>query len=135
VFEFVWYDPNQHSGMRIFNSRLVNEIKGKTTATPFEKSRLVIQAYNDEGKDMILTQSPTIQRASQWLIIALAPSLAKMGIRVYLQDITQAYIQSTTTLNRLILANLPKEMQHQYPKDTIMVVQKPLYGIPEAGTH
>lgn len=135
VFEFVQYDPSQHSGVRIFNSRLVNEIKGKTTATPFEKSRLVIQAYNDEGKDMILTQSPTIQRASQRLIIALAPSLAKLGVKVFLRDITQAYVQSTTMLNRLILANLPKEMQHQYPKGTIMVVRKPLYGIPEAGTH
>src|SRR5947209_2483927 len=38
-------------------------------------------------------------------------------------------------LNRLILANLPKEMRHQYPPSTIIIVQKPLYGIPEAGTH
>src|SRR5580700_10574104 len=38
-------------------------------------------------------------------------------------------------LNQLILANLPKEMQDQYPPDTIMIVRKPLYGIPEAGTH
>ena len=38
-------------------------------------------------------------------------------------------------LNRLILANLPKEMRHQYPLGTIMIVRKPLYGIPEAGTH
>jgi len=42
VFEFVQYDPNKHSGVRIFNSRLVNEIKGKVTNTPFKKSRLVI---------------------------------------------------------------------------------------------
>jgi hypothetical protein len=135
VFEFVQYDPNKHSGIRIFNSRLVNEVKGKTTNTPFEKSRLVVQAYNDEGKELILTQSPTIQRASQRVIIAIAPSLAKLGIKLFLRDITQAYIQSTTTLNRLILANLPKEMRHQYPPGTIMIVRKPLYGIPEAGTH
>jgi hypothetical protein len=43
---------------------MVNEIKGKATNAPFEKSRLVIQGYNDDGKEMILTQSPTIQRAS-----------------------------------------------------------------------
>jgi hypothetical protein len=60
VFEFVQYDPNKHSGVRIFNSRLVNEVKGKATNSPFEKSRLVVQAYNDEGKELILTQSPTI---------------------------------------------------------------------------
>jgi hypothetical protein len=60
VFEFVQYDPIKHSGIRIFNSRLVNKIKGKTTNTPFEKSRLVVQAYNNKGKELILTQSLTI---------------------------------------------------------------------------
>jgi hypothetical protein len=62
---------------------------------PFEKSRLVVQAYNDEGKETILTQSPTIQRASQRVIIALAPSLAKDSskkISLSIRDITQAYI-------------------------------------------
>jgi hypothetical protein len=131
----VRYNLAKHSNVRIFNSRLVNEVKGKATSTPFEKSRLVIQAYSDEGKEVILTQSLTIQRASQRVIIAIAPSLVRQGIRLYLRDITQAYVQSATTLNRLILAYLPKEMQGQYPPDTIMIVRKPLYGIPEAGTH
>ena len=138
VFEFVQYNPSKHSGVRIFNSRLVNEIKGKAINMPFEKSRLVVQAYNDEGKETILTQSPTIQRASQRVMIALAPSLAKdlsKKISLLIHDITQAYIQSTTLLNRLILANLPKEMKDKFPLNTIMVVRKPLYGIPKAGTH
>jgi hypothetical protein len=41
VFEFVLYDEQIHKG-RIFNSRLVNEVKGKATKTPYKKSRLVI---------------------------------------------------------------------------------------------
>ncbi len=60
VFEFVQYDPNKHLGIRIFNSRLVNEVKGKATNTPFKKSRLVVQAYNNKDKELILTQSLTI---------------------------------------------------------------------------
>lgn len=135
VFDFVQYDPIKHAGIRIFNSRLVNEIKGKATGAPFEKSRLVIQAYNDEGKGMILTQSPTIQRASQRVIVALAPSLSEKGISLSIRDIAQAYVQSATSLNRLILAHLPKETKSKFPTGTIMVVRKPLYGIPEAGTH
>jgi hypothetical protein len=55
VFEFVQYDPDKYSGIRIFNLRLVNEVRGKVTSTPYKKSRLVIQAYNDEGKESILT--------------------------------------------------------------------------------
>jgi hypothetical protein len=54
---------------------------------------------------------------------------------LWLRDITQAYVQSTTFLQRQILAYLPKEIEHQYPKGTIMVVLKPLYGIAEAGMH
>lgn len=49
------------SGMRIFSSRFVDEIKNEGTATAFEKSRLVVQAYNDHGKEEILTQSPTVK--------------------------------------------------------------------------
>ncbi|KAJ6019518.1 hypothetical protein N7522_001585 [Penicillium canescens] len=134
VFDFVQYDPMKHDGVRVFNSRLVNEIKGKVTGTPFEKSRLVIQAYNDEGKGMILSQSPTIQRASQRVIVALAPSLSEKNISLSIRDITQAYVQSTTSLNRLILAHLPKEIKSKFPAGTIMVVRKPLYGTSEAGT-
>jgi len=59
IFEFVRYDLNVHKG-RIFNSRLMNKVKEKSTETPYEKSRLIIQAYNDAGKGVILTQSPTI---------------------------------------------------------------------------
>ena len=77
VFKVVQFDLQKHGNTRIFNSRFVNEIKGKTT-TPYEKSRLVIQVYGDNGKAVILTQSPTIQRSSQRLVIALAPSLIQI---------------------------------------------------------
>jgi hypothetical protein len=102
---------------------------------PFEKSRLVVQAYNNKGKKMILTQSLTIQRASQRVIVALALLLANKNICLLIRDITQAYIQSTTLLNRLILARLPREIKDKFLSYTIMIVRKPLYRIPEAGTH
>ena len=135
VFRFETYDESKHAEFRIFKSRMVHEIKGKATNAPYEKSRLVIQGYQDDGKRIILTQSPTIQRASQRLIVALAPTLIKSGCNLWLRDITQAYVQSETKLNRLILAQLPKQIKHLYPENTIMVVLKPLYGIAEAGTH
>jgi hypothetical protein len=134
VFEFVRYDPEVHTG-RIFNSRLVNEVKGKGTDIPYEKSRLVIQAYNDLGKEVILTQSPTIQRASQRVILALAPALLQQGMTLSSRDISQAYTQATSFLVRRILAYPPKEIKDTFPLGTIMIVRKPLYGVPEAGTH
>ncbi|KAK2004338.1 hypothetical protein LX36DRAFT_677081 [Colletotrichum falcatum] len=94
-------ERGEHAGTRIFKSRLVREVKGKNKA-PYEKSRLVIQGYADDGK-------------------TITPSLLRDRYVLWLRDITQAYTQSTTDLNRVILAHLP--------------VIRPLYGIPEAGTH
>jgi len=58
-----------------------------------------------------------------------------MGMHLWLRDITQAYTQSETKLNRTILARLPKQLIHRYLEGIIMIVVKPLYGIAEAGTH
>ncbi|KAK2005367.1 hypothetical protein LZ32DRAFT_642395 [Colletotrichum eremochloae] len=102
VFEVIKYDPDEHKG-RIFKSRIVNEVKGKTTK-PYEKSRLVVQGYADDGKEAILVQSPTIQRASQRIILAIAPSLLR-----------EAYTQSTSQLNRAIYAYLPVQIRDNYP--------------------
>ena len=68
------------SGMRIFNSCFVDEIKNEGTATAFKKSRLVVQAYNNHGKEKILTQSPTIQQMSQQLILALAACMPQYDL-------------------------------------------------------
>ena len=133
VFKFELFDPAIHHG-RIFKSRMVREIKGKNEK-PYEKSRLVIQGHTDNDKKGILTQSPTIQRMSQRLILALAPGLINKGMIVSLRDITQAYPQAKSTLRREIYAELPRELKENYPKGTIMRVIKPLYGIAEAGVH
>jgi hypothetical protein len=55
VFEFVQYNLNKHLGVQIFNFRLVNKVKEKATNSLFKKSRLVVQAYNNKGKELILT--------------------------------------------------------------------------------
>ena len=122
-------------GVRIFNSRFVDEIKHPGTDKAFEKSRLVVQAYNDQGKDLVLTQSPTIQRVSQRIILAITPAIqqVKPAMSLYLRDISQAYVQSNTHLSRDIFIRPPHELG--LGKDSILQVVKPLYGVPEAGNH
>jgi hypothetical protein len=92
AFEFI--DASEvPEGARIFGSRFVDEIKHLGTDKAYEKSRLVI--YNDPEKDLILTQSPTVQRVSQRLILALATTLKddkKKPLTLYLRDISQAYV-------------------------------------------
>ena len=124
-------------GVRIFNSRFVDEIKNEGTDKAFEKSRLVVQAFNDTDKDLVLTQAPTIQRVSQRIILSIAAALRDKGLNLYLRDISQAYVQSNTQLNRDFFVRPPKELQQQLqlPMGSVLRVVKPLYGVPEAGNH
>ena len=121
---------NVPQGERLFKSRFVDEIKRKD-GVPYEKSRLVVQAHNDEGKTSVLTQSPTIQRASQRVILCVAAILTDREL--YLRDISQAYVQSTTNLNRQFYIKPLKEID--LSTSNILQILRLLYGIPEAGTH
>ena len=109
----------------------MDEIKLVGTPEAYEKSRLVVQAYNDNDKNTVLTQSPTIQRVSQRLILCLAVSI--QGLDIYLRDISQAYTQSHTFLVRDFYVRPPQELN--LPPGVLLKVLRLLYGIPEAGTH
>jgi hypothetical protein len=54
VFSFEKYNEAKHGGTHIFSSRMVREIKDKTTSKLYEKSRLVIANYNNEEKHLLL---------------------------------------------------------------------------------
>ena len=86
--------------IRIFNFRFVDKIKNIGTAIVFEKSRLVVQDYNDHGKTAILAQSSTIQQMSQQIILALSASSPQLGL--YLNAITQAYVQPSSFCGNFI---------------------------------
>ncbi|KAH0419578.1 hypothetical protein CcaCcLH18_14350 [Colletotrichum camelliae] len=70
ILRMVMYDPVEHA------------------------SRLVIQVYVDNGKEVIYTQSQTIQPASQRLIVAIAHQLLLSGKTLWFRDITQVFIAS-----------------------------------------
>lgn len=55
--------------------------------------------------------------------------------RLRLCDKSQAYIQSRSLLNQEFYAKILDEFRDNYVKDSIFVILKPFYGIPEAGTH
>ena len=117
--------------IRNSNSRFVNEIKNIKTANVFEKSSLIIQTYNNHDKMSILTQSPTIQQMYQHLILVLSAINPQLGL--YLCNITQTYIQSSTSLNWQFFIQLPIEVGLQ--NGTVMKVIKLLYSVPKADVH
>jgi hypothetical protein len=124
------------SDVRIFSSRFVNEIKHSDTNKAFEKSRLVVQAFKNQNKTLVLTQSSIIQRVSQRLIICLAVTLSS-SMKLYLRDITQVYVQFRSILNRDFyvqsFSKLIKLMR--ISSECVLKVIKSLYEVLEADNH
>ncbi len=116
--------------VRIFNFRFVDEIKHFDTTETYEKSRLVIQIYNDHDKTLMLIQSSTIQRMSQRIILVLTV-ITKHDL--YLRDIIQTYVQSKIFLNRAFFIRSLSELD--LSKNSILRVVKSLYNVLETETH
>jgi hypothetical protein len=72
---------------------------------------------------------------SQRLIMAITITIIKQNYVLKLRNITQVYPQSSFELNRKIFAKLPKEFRDKYPRNTIIQVIRPFYGIAESGVH
>lgn len=79
----------------------------------------------------MLTSAPTVQRASQHLLLALFGT--NIDSRLFTRDISQAYTQSTSTISRPIYVRAPKILT--IPSGMLLRVDRPLYGLPEAGMH
>jgi hypothetical protein len=121
--------------VRIFNSRFVNEIKHFDIDKAFEKSRLVMQTFNDQNKDLVLTQSSIIQRVNQRLIVCLIVVFSKMNL--YLKNIIQTYVQFVTSLNRDFFVRSSVELIKHLDVDSnsILKIVKSLYDVFEVDKH
>jgi hypothetical protein len=122
------------SDVRIFSFRFVNEIKHSSIDKAFEKFRLVVQAFKNQNKTFVLTQSSIIQRVSQRLIIYLAVILS---MKLYLRDITQAYVQFRSILNRDFYVQSSSKLIKLMSifNDCILKVIKSLYDVSKADNH
>ena len=61
IFEIIHID-NLFIETRVFENRFINQIKNEGTEKAFEKSRLIVQTFNNSKKQKILTQTFIIQR-------------------------------------------------------------------------
>jgi hypothetical protein len=109
---------------RVFGCRFVGAIKNYGTDREFDKSRLVVQGFNEQGAKELLTKAPTVSRNTTRLLVALAASSPGKSLR--LRDISTAYLQAETKVVRRIGISCPKEMG--LGNDFVLVVVRPLYG-------
>jgi Reverse transcriptase (RNA-dependent DNA polymerase) len=117
-------------GSRIYNTRWVDTLKNTTNGIT-EKSRSVAQNYRDQGAASMPTKAPTVSRVAQRIAVALAASLP--GNSEYVRDVSQAYTQAKTNLERAVYLRHPPEMG--LPENNVLHCLKPLYGKPESGLH
>jgi hypothetical protein len=120
--------------VRIFNFRFVDEIKHSDTSQAYEKSRLVIQTYNDHEKTLMLTQTSIIQRMSQRIILAIAASISE-NHHLYLRNIIQTYTQSKSSFNRMFFIRSLFDLDINFFNDAILKIIKSLYDVSEAKAH
>lgn len=121
----------------IFNSKFVNEIKNEDTDKTFEKSRLIVQEYNNADKILVVTELPTIEQLSWRFIISLATILQDNDIKLFFQDITQVYVQFTSYLNRKLFIEIIIKLIDALAAKLLYIlkVMKPLYSISKVSNH
>ncbi len=123
------------SRTRIFNSRFVDEIKYLNIDKIFEKSRFIVQTFNDQDKNSVLIQSFIHQRVNQRLIICLVVVFFEMNL--YLKNIIQIYVQSETFLNRDFYVNSFIELIKQLDilSNNILKRMKSLYEMSKTNNY
>jgi hypothetical protein len=94
-----------------------------------------MQTFNDQNKNLMLTQSSIIQRISQRLIVCLIVVFSNMNL--YLRNITQTYVQSITSLNRDFFVRSSVELIKHFDivSNSILKMIKSLYDVFEIDNH
>lgn len=90
---------------RIFGSRFVDELK-EVGQRLKRKSLLEAQTYAEEGTITKDTKEPTVQRYYERLALSIEASMKTR--KTYTRDITRAYIQSHTNLERDVYITAPR---------------------------
>lgn len=91
----------------------------------------MIQAYNDEDENEVVTKASTVSRANTK--VALSMAALQKGVVARTRHITQACTRSDTALARQVICEDRKEFC--LSQDSVLVAVRPLYGIPEAGMY
>ena len=114
----------------ILRTRFLLVIKDSGTPEELCKARLVVRGNKDADKDTLVHCSPNIRQSSVRIAVCVA---ALLDLRMWAQDVNQAYLQSDQKLQREIFVVPPPELQ--LPEDKLLKLELPLYGVSDAGDY
>jgi hypothetical protein len=118
-------------GVRIYGTRWIDTVKKNESGTMRLKSRLVAQNFRDSASREIPTKAPTVSRFAERMVFCISAMHANSD--AYIRDVTQAYLQASSELERNVYLRPAPEMG--LTPDLVLRAVKPLYGIPESGLH
>jgi Reverse transcriptase (RNA-dependent DNA polymerase) len=116
-------------GANKLGGRYVLTIKDSGTDREIWKARYVIQGHWDQENEIMVRSSTNVQQRSLRIIFALA---SNFGFKIWTQDVTQAYLQSSGTLARKVFIEKPASELELCPNQALQLL-KPLYGLADSG--
>lgn len=105
-------------------------IKDGGTNRKVWKARFVVQGHRDKMKNSLVHDILVSRQYSVKILVELASSL---GFQIFSTDVTQAYLQSSESLQRDIYIRPPPELSLK--PDKVLKLLKPLYGLAESGDY
>lgn len=114
----------------VLSSRFVLSIKDRNLPTEEYKARLVAQGHRDKDKAYLVHDSTNLRQSSIRTISSLS---SIKDFQVWSHDVSQAYLQSSELLLRKVYLIPPPELN--LPDDQLLLLIKPLYGLPDSGDY
>lgn len=118
----------------IVGGRFIHTLKNFQTPEEMAKVRYVAQGFADFMKHMLAHDVTALRPASIRLILSIASIL---GLRLFLLDVMQAYLQAKDLLTRVVYLRPKPEDMHLFGLATgyILKLLKPLYGLCDSGDY
>lgn len=111
----------------IFRSRFVLAIEYIDTDNPVLKARLIAQEHRNKHKNVLLPNSPTVLQSS---IKMITSTTAPKKFKIWINDVTQAYLQSTENLLRNIYLHPIPDLT--ISSDELLLLLRVIYELPVA---
>jgi hypothetical protein len=114
----------------VLSTRFVLTVKNPGDKEESCKARLVVRGFQDDLKNFLVHQPNTARAVSLRVLLSLS---AALSFRIWTEDVTQAFVQSTGCLERDVFVVPPAELG--LADDYLLKLLKPLYGLSDAGDY
>lgn len=118
----------------VVGGRFILSLKNVGTPDEAAKVRYIAQGYADAEKPFLVHDVSALRPTSIRFILSIS---SIMGLRLFLHDVSQAYLQSTEDMTRTVYLK-PKAEDRKWfdvAENEALQLMKPLYGLCDSGDY